>query len=1593
MTSRDRSTGFFQSLGSLFRWVIIIGLIGVPIVALGDEPAPPPAPVESPAPSPDPSPAAEPSPAPDPSPSPSPAVDPAPADPSPSTDPAPADPSPAADPAPAAAPTITSDQPDYPPGANVILTGANWQPGESVHIRVNDDQGMTWRRDVDVVADANGSIRDEFQLPDWFVALYTVTATGTVSGVVSTTFTDADVKAATLSIRTSLNTTTCSSTTTATFTSGDRACARSTITDVTGGAGATGNIFVLWVDPGGTIVQTNTHNGAIGASFDDTSVVSTTGDWIVRVCSNNPCNTNQELARQTFKVNAANVAPTISLPGPALTYTENAAATIIDAGATATDPDSANFDTGTLTIDYSVGGSADDRLAIRNEGTGAGQIGVSGSNVTFGGTTIGTFTGGTGTTALVVTFNANSSPAAAQALMRNITYANVSDSPAASRTVRFVLTDGDGGTSNAATKVINVTAVNDAPVVDLNGGAAGIDYTTTFTEDGPAVAAVDAAALTVTDADNANIASATITLTNHPDGADESLSVTGVSCPGITVAAYNSSTGVLALTGSTTKAAYQACLRTLTYNNADQDPNTSDRSVTVKVNDGSLDSATATSTIHVTAVNDAPTLDLNGAAGGVDATATFTEDGPPTALAPAAVVDDVDDTNLIAASVQLTINPPSGTVVPDVPDEILWWDGTSGGACDGLSLSYSTATGTLIVTGTATVGRYQACLRSIKYQNTRDAMNVTARNAEFTVFDAHAVNNTSNRPDVTITLVPVNDAPVANDFSVSADEDGSTTVDLAGHVSDAETSDADLTYTIVSGPAHGSLTGTGGSRTYTPNGDFNGSDSVTYKVTDRGDPDNCSPISTTCDSSEDSAIKTVSITVTAVNDAPVNTVPDPQTTDEDTAKTFSSIDGNAITVADVDVLETGGGKLKVTLSVTDGTLTLGSPSSVDFSCGTCVGDGTDDATMTFLGAPAAINTALNGLSYSPTADFNVSSTLTITTNDQGNTGSGGAKSDTDTVSITVNAVNDAPVNTVPGTQTTDEDTALEFSTAGGNAISVADVDIAETPTGKFEVTLSVTHGALTLGTTAGLVFSTGDGNADASMVFTGSPAAVNAALEGLTYVPTLNYNGPASLSLTADDQGNTGSGGALTDTDSVAITVVPVNDTPTAEDFSASTNEDTAATIDFTGHVADVETSDANLTYTIVSGPSHGTISSGTGGSRTYTPAANYNGPDSLTYKVTDRGDPDDCGAPGPSCDAAEISSIQTVSITVVPVNDTPTADAVTMSTPEDTAKTIGLSGSDVETCDLSFSIVSGPAHGSLGSIANLACASGSPKTDSANVIYTPTTNYNGPDSFTYKVRDTGDVAGCSPGPGCSAALDSVTKTVSITVTAVNDDPVIDETSTSFTSNTVGCPAGAPNATLTVRYSDPDIADSTPDTQTVTINWGDGSSSTVPNASSPVARTHSYASAGMYTATVTVTDHAGAVDSTTRLITVNFNVVGGAFKQPVNDTRNGHDLPSIFKYGSTIPLKLEVTDCNGSHPGTLDIRIYWQKLSGGVPQGEVEAVSTSAADTGNHMRFTDPNYMFNWNTKLVNDQTSTIRIQAEIVSTGQIIYSDIGLKK
>ena len=154
-----------------------------------------------------------------------------------------------------------------------------------------------------------------------------------------------------------------------------------------------------------------------------------------------------------------------------------------------------------------------------------------------------------------------------------------------------------------------------------------------------------------------------------------------------------------------------------------------------------------------------------------------------------------------------------------------------------------------------------------------------------------------------------------------------------------------------------------------------------------------------------------------VNDLPTSTAPASITGTEDTSIAFTG--GNALTVADVD-----GTNLTVTLSATNGTLTMTTLTGLAFT----VGDGTADVTMTFSGTQAALNSALATLSYAPTADFNGAAAVTFSVTD------GVAGPVVKVVNLTITAVADIVADSV----TTLEDTPITFNAITGTNGASAD---------------------------------------------------------------------------------------------------------------------------------------------------------------------------------------------------------------------------------------------------------------------------------------------------------------------------------------------------------------------------------------------------------------------------------------------------------------------------------------------------------------------------------------------------------------------------
>ncbi len=264
-----------------------------------------------------------------------------------------------------------------------------------------------------------------------------------------------------------------------------------------------------------------------------------------------------------------------------------------------------------------------------------------------------------------------------------------------------------------------------------------------------------------------------------------------------------------------------------------------------------------------------------------------------------------------------------------------------------------------------------------------------------------------------------------------------------------------------------------------------------------------------------------------------------------------------------------------------------------------------------------------------------------------------------------------------------------------------------------------------------------------------SYGSLSGKMPNLTYTPTSNYNGPDSFTFSIND------GKADRNQATISITVLAVNDAPMAYHRSEmiKVNKSIAATL--TGRDLDGDP----LTFIICKEPEHGilTLDSNfkTNGKLIYTPEPHFEGTDNFTFKLND-GEVD--------------STPATVSINVRP-NLLPVAESHSVTTPEDTPVQIGLTGSDPDSDPLSYIMVSETSHGSLNGTA-------------PSLTYTPDKNFNGSDSFSFKVNDNTE--------------DSTPATVSITVSPVNDPPVTK-------SDAVVTREDTPAQTIDVLANDTDI--------------------------------------------------------------------------------------------------------------------------------------------------------------------------------------------
>ncbi|MEP4292305.1 MAG: tandem-95 repeat protein, partial [Rhizobiaceae bacterium] len=792
---------------------------------------------------------------------------------------------------------------------------------------------------------------------------------------------------------------------------------------------------------------------------------------------------------------------------------------------------------------------------------------------------------------------------------------------------------------------------------------------------------------------------------------------------------------------------------------------------TYTLDDGEGGQDTGTVYVDVTPVNDAPRIDLNGLQPGIDNTITYIENDPATSMfLLTGTVIDVDNANLTGADIVLTGGQiddvfnfgtlPAGISATLVPAE----------AATGLT---APATVTIQLTGTASVADYEIALRGIGFSNLSDLPDTTPRSVAITATDGL---ETSLVATATINVQQVNDVPdTVDDGLFTFDEDTSLTIAPATLLANDSDKDGEaLTIISVQSPINGSVITDGfGDFVFTPNPNYFGPASFTYTVEDE---------------SGATRVQLVRLDVTSVNDAPVITL-DTGSGDGNYAFTYTENDpATDIVAATLDLQDIDHANLaSATVTLTNGQ----------------VGDLLEHGTMpagitasivppTALTSAGPITVALSG--SAPLADYEaalklvtyrsmseapsvVNRTLSISVND------GDDDSNVGTTTVTVIAVNDAPIAADDNSLTLNEDSARIILPS---ELLANDIDP------DFDTI---------------------------SIVSVQSPVNGTVVLNGddtITFTPATDYFGPASFTYTIDD------GNGEQDTATVNLTINSVNDRPVVDldtgtggaDFATTylENDPAVAVVDPTIQITDVDHSSlASASVVLTNGqigdqllvgslpagitssisPSGALTTAGTV-TVTLTGGATLADYETALQAVSYVSLSDDPGNTTRTLDISvndgtADSVIATTSIAVTPVNDDPVANADgTYSFNEDTNFVIGEAGllandSDIENDTLTILSVQNPVNGTVSLLAGV-------------VTFTPDVDYSGPASFEYTVDD---------GNGGSD-----TAIVSLTVNAVNDAPDIDldavAAGTGFSTTYIenGTPVGVVDASVVITDVD-----------------------------------------------------------------------------------------------------------------------------------------------------------------------------------------------
>ncbi len=959
-------------------------------------------------------------------------------------------------------------------------------------------------------------------------------------------------------------------------------------------------------------------------------------------------------------------------------------------------------------------------------------------------------------------------------------------------TITYTISDGQGGTSTASITV-TVNPVNDAPVAT--------PIAPRNTTDGATISVPVASNFTDVDGDILNFAATGLPLGLTIDP------VTGVISGVIDKSASQTNGGVYTATITVSDGQGGTVAQTITFNVTNPPPvATSDTAATpedspvtisVLANDSDPDGdpltvTSASSPNGTVVINPDGTITYTPNAGfnGIDTITYEISDGNGgTSLATVRVaVADVNDIPISSAIANQTnldsqiINLPVAAAFSDPDGDPLSYTAT--GLPAGLTIDPSTG----VITGT--IDHSASQVNGGIYSIT-----VTASDGRGGVVSS------------TFSWTVTNPSPTATNDAIAIDEDTPVRVPVLANDSDP---DGDSLTVTSASAGNGTVTiNADGSLLYTPNANFNGEDTIIYQISD---------------GEGGFSTATATVTVRPVNDAPT-TVGMPNQNGDDgaavsisVASAFTDLDGDALTFTATGLPDnltldpaTGlisgtlapdtsqGGPYVVTITATDPSgLSVttsfvysvqnippvavndvaATPEDVPVVIAVLTNDNDPEGDSLTVTAASATNGTVvinpNGtITFTPTPDFNGIAVVSYTISD----GNGGFA--TATATITVGAVNDAPTSlAIPNLANLDSQSASVnvgdfFADKDGDILSFAATGLPaglgiDPATGIISGTIDPNASQPNGGVYSVTVTGRDPGGLSTSQTFTwtitnpaptasndvattnedtliaipvlgndvdpdGDPLAVTTAtaLNGtvtigaggvLSYTPNANFNGTDTITYVISD----GNGGTSTAT--VVVTVNPVNDNPVAVDDSATTNEDTPLTIGVLTNDSDVDGD--TLTVTSATSP-NGTVVVNPDGTITFTPAANFNGPTTITYTISD-------GHGG--------TATATVNVTVDAVNDAPVANPSSAATAEDTPVTVPVLANDTDIDGDALTVTSATAPNGIVVI-----------NPDGTVTYTPNADFNGTDTITYTISD---------GQGGFS-----TSSVTVTVTSANDAP------------------------------------------------------------------------------------------------------------------------------------------------------------------------------------------------------------------------------